>query len=186
MARKQARRKAGNKPMPGWMIMLSGVLLGLILSVLAYVLGWVPKPANSQDNQPVPGISEQARQEKIEDLSESLKSDNRKDYDFYTLLPEMEVVIPQEDIEQEIAQDDNQFLYVLQVASFKSSQDAEKLKAEIAFNGQIAHIQTIEVNQTQWHRVRIGPFDSSRQADNVMRKLRESGYHAILLKETKS
>ena len=182
-SRKKTARKAGHKrPVPGWIILLSGVLSGLLLAVFIYIKGWVPEPIqNSQ--QPVPGVA-QEMVKPVEDVSENL-SKQKPDYDFYSVLPEMEVVIPKEELEQQAARDSKEYTYILQVASFKNQADAEELKARIAFSGQIAYLQSIDVNGTQWHRVRVGPFDSSREADKQKRQLEQGGHKALVLKETK-
>ena len=182
--KKKTARKAGHKrPVPGWIILLSGVLSGLLLAVFIYIKGWVPEPMqNSQ--QPVPGVAQEVVKP-VEDVSENLTK-QKPDYDFYSVLPEMEVVIPKEELEQQAARDSKEYTYILQVASFKNQADAEELKARIAFSGQIAYIQSIDVNGTQWHRVRVGPFDSSREADKQKRQLEQGGHKALVLKETKS
>jgi len=175
-------RKAGHKrPVPGWIILFSGVLSGLLLAVFIYIKGWVPEPI--QNNQkPVPGVAQELA-EPVEDVSKTLSK--KPDYDFYSVLPEMEVVIPKEELEQQAARDSKEYSYILQIASFKNRSDAEELKARIAFSGQIAFIQSIDVNGTQWHRVRVGPFDSSREADKQKRQLEQGGHKALVLKETK-
>lgn len=179
------KRKAGAKrPVAGWIIMLSGVLLGLLLAVIGYFQGWVPKPVESS-NQPVPGL-EQTQAEStdvVEDVSDDLSTDKKKDYDFYTVLPEMEVVIPKEELHSLSDKEPLEYRYILQLGSFKNLTDAEKLKAKAAFTGQVAHIQSIEVNQVQWHRVRVGPFSSSRKADGVKRQLDKQNINALMLKE---
>jgi cell division protein FtsN len=179
---KKTARKAGHKrPVPGWIILLSGVLSGLLLAVFIYVKGWVPEPI--QNNQPVPGVAQEAVKP-VEDVSKTL-SKQKPDYDFYSVLPEMEVVIPKEELEQQAARDSKEYTYVLQIAAYKNHADAEQLKANIAFSGQIAFIQSIDVNGTQWHRVRVGPFDSSREADKQKRQLEQSGHKILVLKEIK-
>jgi len=178
---RKTSRKAGHKrPVPGWIILLSGVLSGLLLAVFFYIQGWVPEP---MQNKPVPGVAKEVVQP-VEDVSENL-SKQKPDYDFYSVLPEMEVVIPKEELEQQAARDSKEYSYILQVASFKNQADAEELKARIAFSGQIAYLQSIDVNGTQWHRVRLGPFDSSREADKQKRQLEQGGHNALVLKETK-
>lgn len=180
--KKKTPRKAGHKrPVPGWIIMLSGVLSGLLLAIFIYTKGWVPEPM--KNSQPVPG-STQEMVKPVEDVSENLTK-QKPDYDFYSVLPEMEVVIPKEELEQQAARNSKEYTYILQVASFKNQADAEELKARIAFSGQIAYLQSIDVNGTQWHRVRVGPFDSSREADKQKRQLEQGGHKALVLKETK-
>ncbi len=181
--KRKTTRKAGHKrPVPGWIILLSGVLSGLLLAVFIYIKGWVPEPI--QQNQPVPGVAKEVVKP-VEDVSKDL-SKQKPDYDFYSVLPEMEVVIPKEELEQQAARDSKEYTYILQIASFKNRPDAEELKAKIAFSGQIAFIQSIDVNGTEWHRVRVGPFDSSREADKQKRQLEQGGHKALVLKETKT
>ena len=181
--KKATARKAGHKrPVPGWIILVFGMLSGLLIGLFIYLKGWVPEPIqNSQ--QPVPGIAKETTPP-VEDVSHTVSK--KPDYDFYSVLPEMEVVIPKEELEQQAARNSKEYSYILQLASFKNQQDAEELKARIAFSGQIAYIQSIDVNGTQWHRVRVGPFDSSREADKQKRQLEQNGHKALVLKETKS
>ncbi len=178
---KKTTRKAGQKrPVPGWIIMVGGILFGLLLATFVYIKGWVPQPI-VRPSEPMPS---QLEEKPVEDVSKTVEK-KKADYDFYTVLPEMEVVIPKEELQQHEVRDDQSYQFILQVASFKSQQDAEQLKAQIAFSGQIAYIQSIEVNGTQWHRVRVGPFDSGREADKQKRALEKGGHRALILKETK-
>ncbi len=179
---KRTARKAGHKrPVPGWIILMSGVLSGLLLAVFIYVKGWVPEPIQNTQN-PVPGVAQEVVKP-VEDVSKTVSK--KPDYDFYSVLPEMEVVIPKEELEQQAARDSKEYSYILQVGSFKSRSDAEELKARIAFSGQIAYVQEIKVNGIQYHRVRVGPFDSSREADKQKRQLEQGGHRPLVLKETK-
>lgn len=174
--RRQPVRRAGStRPMPGWLILLIGVLTGLLLAVAAYVAGWVPKATPRSTTPPT------TEKPVIEDHSQELQAKRKKKYDFYTVLPEMEVVIDKNEITP--ASQREPASYILQVGSFKSRQDAESLKAQLALLGQMAHIQTLEVNQTRWHRVRLGPFDSARRADSVKRQLQKNGFNALMMKE---
>jgi len=180
--KKRTARKAGHKkPIPGWITLLFGVLSGLLLAVFIYIKGWVPEPIQNTQN-PVPGVAKEVVKP-VEDVSKTVSK--KPDYDFYSVLPEMEVVIPKEELEQQAARDSKEYSYILQVGSFKNRADAEELKARIAFSGQIAHIQDIQVNGTQYHRVRVGPFDSSREADKQKRQLEQGGHKPLVLKETK-
>ncbi|KAA3640258.1 MAG: hypothetical protein DWP95_08945 [Proteobacteria bacterium] len=178
--RKKSARTAGRKrPVPGWIILSSGVLFGLLIAVIIYANGWVPEPVKNND-KPAP---DQSAQQPVEDVSTHVAK-RANNYDFYTVLPEMEVVIPKEDIAQEAAKKNQNYQYILQVASFKNKADAEAMKAKIAFSGQIAYIQTINVNDTQWHRVRVGPFESGREADKQKRAIEKMGQRVLMLKET--
>ncbi len=176
--RKPVRKAGASRPMPGWLILVSGILVGLLVAVAAYVAGWVPAPpekAKSPHDQPM------ANGPIIEDHSQELQTKRKKKYDFYTVLPEMEVVIDKDEIEP--ASQRKPSRYILQVGSFKDRSDAESLKAQLALLGQMAHIQTLQVNHTRWHRVRLGPFNSARKADSIKRRLQKNGIHALMMKE---
>ncbi len=176
--RSPARRTGSAQRVPGWLVFLAGIVLGLLLAVTAYMAGWAPQPPGQPDGTSAQSSS---RPPVIEDVSEELKTSRKRKYDFYTVLPEMEVVIDKDEItpaaEREPAR------YILQVGSFKNRADAESLKAQLALLGQQARIQTLEVNQTRWHRVRVGPFDSARKADSIKRQLRKNGIEALMMKE---
>ncbi len=175
--RKVAGRKSVNKGFPGWLILLSGMLFGLIIAIFGYVNGWVPKV--EEDNKPKPQITQTQSKPKIEDKSEELKKEPK--YDFYEVLQDMEVVITDEEIQQ--TENRTPSKYILQLSSFKNKKDAEGLKAQVAFTGQIAHIQSINIKGTQWHRVRVGPIEGSRKADVTKRNLENNGFNVLILKD---
>jgi cell division protein FtsN len=83
--------------------------------------------------------------------------------DFYEVLPQREVEIPVSEEEQEAI--DNPAInketagkVALQVGSFKSNEEAESLKAQLAFLGLEATIRSAVVDSVTWHRVNVGPF----------------------------
>jgi cell division protein FtsN len=46
----------------------------------------------------------------------------------------------------------------------------------------VARIQTVTVNDATWHRVRVGPVNGARQADDMRRRLTDSGIDSLVLK----
>ena len=176
--RKVAGRTANKKRMPGWIILLGGMLIGLIIAVFVYVNDWVPKPTQLKD-QP---IAQQAKNSDLnEDKSVDLQIESKTNFDFYETLQDMEVVIDAE----ELLQTDNRVPtnYIIQLGAFKQLTDAEALKAQVAFIGLITNIQSVDVNEVRWHRVRLGPYASGRKADVVKRNLENNGFNALVLKE---
>ncbi|MFK8013745.1 MAG: SPOR domain-containing protein [Marinicellaceae bacterium] len=183
--KKKTRRKAGRpaakQKLPGWIILLIGMLFGLSIAVFGYVSGWVPKPKNI-DEKPIAQSSQSTDKNSIEDKSEDLViTKPQKQYDFYTTLQEMEVVIDETELSQSDPRTAKSF--TIQLGAFKNLSDAESLKAQVAFIGQTAYIQPIvDGNNTQWHRVRIGPFDSGRKAGVVIKNLDKNGFNSIIIK----
>ena len=131
-------------------------------------------------------------------------------FEFYTLLPEMEIVVPDEDlpapgpapaessptaesgatdteastgstVEEDKPADSGPALgsghYILQVASFRSMNDADGLKAQLTLLGFRPVVQTVAVNSDEkWHRVRIGPYADRASLEAARIKLRTDGY----------
>lgn len=74
--------------------------------------------------------------------------------------------------------------YIIQAGSFKQYNQAEQLKARLAFSGFQARIQAFKLNEREtWYRVYIGPFDEKRQAESSQRKLEQAEKrHSLVLK----
>jgi len=178
--RKVAGRSPQNRKMPGWIILLIGMLAGLMIAVFGYINGWVPKPDNPND-KPIAQSTQTSSNTIIEDKSADLKIKPKKGYDFYETLQGMEVIID----DKELIQTENRVptSYILQLGAFKNIADAEALKAQVAFIGLTAKIQSVDVNQTIWHRVRLGPYKSGRKADIVKKNLDSNGFDALILRE---
>ncbi len=182
--KKKTRRKAGRsapkQKMPGWIVLLIGMLFGLAIAVFGYVKGWVPKPDNPNEI-PVAQSAQSTNNSEVEDKSDELGIKPKKDYDFYTTLQEMEVVVDESELKQTDSRAPKS--YTIQLGAFKSINDAEALKAQVAFIGQTSYIEAIiDKNNTQWQRVRIGPFTSGRKAEVVLKNLEKNGFNPLIIK----
>lgn len=183
--KKKTRRKAGRtapkQKLPGWITLLIGMLFGLAIAVFGYVKGWVPKPDNPNE-MPIAQSTKSNNNNDVEDKSADLQIKPKKDYDFYTTLQEMEVIVDETELKQTDSRAPKS--YTIQLGAFKNIEDAEALKAQVAFIGQTAYIQPIiDNNKVQWHRVRIGPFTSGRKAGVVIKNLETNGFDSIIIKE---
>lgn len=61
----------------------------------------------------------------------------------------------------------NKESYLVQVASFRSKQEAEHMRATLALKGFAANIVVVRQQQVSWYRVSIGPFSSKGQAEKA-------------------
>ncbi len=177
MARRQARRsKSGDGGGHGFLAFGAGVIVGLGIATTAWLGGWLPG-----NGDPGPGMPLGHDEPPIAEPDDSRRS---RQYDFFTVLPEIEVVVPQREIEERArdqVEAEPRGPYLLQVGSFRSANDAEALRAQVTLLGLAAQIQTVTVNDATWHRVRVGPFDSARDADGARRRLLENGHEAMVL-----
>ncbi len=64
--------------------------------------------------------------------------------------------------------------YMVQVASFKSKQEAERMKASLSLKGFIVSISAFTQQNTNWYRVALGPFVSRSQAEKAQASISKS------------
>ncbi len=178
-----------NRPIPGWIWMLAGLAIGLFVALLVYIkdnssgkLAITETVAKVfQKQTETRGV----KKEKVNKPPEATTSIKPK-FDFYTILPELEVAIP----EQELINTNNNppvnttnQQYMLQAGSFKKFEEADKLKARLALQGIVANIQKVKINATDtWHRVRIGPLSNIKTLNQTRRRLRNLGIASIVVR----
>lgn len=183
-----AKKRTGkNAPLPGWIWLTTGLMIGLFVAFLIYLKDNYQTPASNATT----GTSTKtdARAVRKQASAEELPPPPaRTKFDFYTILPEMEVAVPDEDIDRknrkpEITTPVKQGSYILQAGSFKQSEQAERMKASLALIGVEASIQSVTIDNKQtWHRVRIGPYNDVNKLNQVRQRLRENNINAILLR----
>lgn len=129
-------------------------------------------------------------------------------FEFYTLLPEKEIAIPEAELDApppapaaRVAAPSSAApvvdaasappappradgeRYLLQVGSFRKLEDADRLKARLAFMGLESTIQTVSIDGAEtWHRVRVGPFIGRRALDQARATLKQNNFESLALK----
>ena len=190
--RKQVSSRRGAKKktsggIPAWFWLLGGILIGLGIAVVLMFRGYLPelKQHMLSDDVKTTSTTEPAL---VEEKSIEASKPKKPRYDFFTVLPEMEVVVPDQELSRkakpapDTASANTQDSYILQVGSFRNNADAEQMKARLALLGSVANIQTVTVNSKTWHRVRIGPFKGARKADEMRRMLSDNQIDTLVMK----
>ena len=179
-------RRSGSSPF-AWFV--AGLVTGLGIAGLAVFQGLVPEIQRSVSSEPA--VTAPADDEVlIESTPTEPDASTSPRYDFFTVLPEMEVVVPEQELAGERGEGDAVSAtepvgtYVLQAGSFRNLADADQLKARLALLGTQANIEVVTVNDTRWHRVRIGPLQGARRADELRRMLRDNGIDTLILKDS--
>jgi len=72
--------------------------------------------------------------------------------------------------------------YLVQVASFRSTSDAERLKARLALLGIQARVTKVNVNGKDWYRVRAGPYKGKLEVSKTRGLLSSNGLQGIVVK----
>lgn len=188
--RKRTKRSRGKaKKLPNWGLLALGLAIGVVFTILIQIF---------VDRVATPGsglgalVSRMDRPEQIpapQKSSSQTKSEPAKPkFDFYTILPEVETVLPQaqstkEKKGAEPTVPEKNVSYVLQAASFAKFEDADRLKAELTLNGLSTHIQKVTIEgRGEYHRVRLGPYRDLDELDATHQRLRKLGIRALRLK----
>lgn len=78
-------------------------------------------------------------------------------------------------IEVEVTEVEQKGPYYMQCASLRNKDDAEALKAQIAFKtGMIADVDRTDGKNGVWYRVRISPFETKRLAESANNKIKRA------------
>lgn len=99
----------------------------------------------------------------------------RPKFEFYTLLTKEQTVkptipvIPLENKQVTASPESvsKKAAYLVQVASFRKKEDADRMKADLILKGFDVRVTSVQNEQLYWHRVLIGPFDTRTQAEKV-------------------
>lgn len=159
----------------------AGLLLGGLVVGLAWLklgtdaardTGWISaKPAKGKDDSQRPAAPPPR-------------------FDFYDRLPQMEVVVPEEDLPAappapagSAPAEPSQTPLLIQVASFKKAADADRLKAQLSLLGMEVKVSRVTIDDGDtWHRVRVGPFKNRRELDAARKRLAENGLSGIIIR----
>ena len=187
--RKQSSKQGGSMP---WGPMLISFAVGAFVMFLLHLKENVPA-----DKQQAKTTQQQQKKASVEPT-----------FDFYTLLPETEVVVekpktianqPQKPIvssppeEVSAAPEQTQqaateapadaVSYMIQVGSFKKLEYADGFRARLAFLGIESKVQTVTIDNTDtWHRVQVGPVVGRSKADALQKQLRDNDIDSLLLR----
>jgi cell division protein FtsN len=185
------RRRRSKKPVASpWLGVIAGLLIGLFVAFLVFIkMQAAPvQQVFVKETLPTPETSV------VEDASDVQKDTKdvtpgppKPRFDFYTLLPEMEVVVQEQEItgkpEQGVKQVEQPGTYFLQVGSFRNGEQADRFKAELALLGLETSIQKVTIdNKNTWNRVRVGPFDDLDNLNRARRQLSQRNIESTLVK----
>jgi len=197
--RQQGRAK--HAPSRPWLWLFTGYLAGALTVGLVWLKapdgkisgsGWIGAKPPAKRSQPVAVEPEPPKAR----------------FDFYTLLPEMEVVVPEDELEAEVkaaapapaskeaevataasasapapAAVAPESSYLLQVGSFRKAEDADRVKAQLALLGFHARVHKVSDSRGgQWYRVRVGPIAGATALKTVRDRLTSNGYKTMVIR----
>lgn len=208
----QASRNGDRRQIPAWAMVMLGVALGVVGSVAVLYGGKIPTLRGGK-NLPQPNPEAVAPKESEKALADDTAkapppAPPKSNYDFYTTLPEKEVVIPDAELsakakaEQLRAKQQAQAnaanpnnpptptppaasggRYMLQVTATSDAAAADALKAKLTMLGFTAKVYTSTVDGKTLHRVRLGPFSTPSETESSKRALAENSINSVAVKE---
>jgi len=188
-----------SRSLPGWLWMLAGLSIGLFIALLVYINNNTATDQKTDLSTTLNKMLDDgkkataaAREKTKARVAEAIK-EVRPKFDFYTILPELEVAIPEEELiekqrssKKSVNPKTETIRYTLQAGSFRNPKQADRLKAELALQGIVANIQPVKINDSDtWYRVRIGPMHDIATLNRTRKRLRENNIAAIVVKEKK-
>ncbi|MCK0745365.1 SPOR domain-containing protein [Chromohalobacter nigrandesensis] len=210
-ATSRKRQSKSSRPgLPGWLWGVVGLIAGFALaqyfqqSAPEPVATVMPKPSNSassgNDSTGSTGGGASSGGAPDEAASES----RMPTFEFYTLLPESEVIAPKVDNttaapsssgERSADTSDDRadevmanpsadgLKYMLQAASFRKVADAKRLASRLQDLGLIAKITEVQTsNDETWHRVQVGPYQDTNELTRAQDLMVTQGIEPLLIK----
>jgi cell division protein FtsN len=105
-------------------------------------------------------------------------------FDFYTILPKKEVVVPDHEIKTRTREEqfgkNKKASYVIQAGSSRDPKDADQLRAKLALMGIESKIQKAKVESVIWYRVKIGPYSQMGSVNTIMSRLQKNGMKPVI------
>jgi len=105
-------------------------------------------------------------------------------FDFYTILPEKEVVVPEYEIKTRTREERvgkaKETHYIMQAGSFKTFKEADRLRAKLAAMGIESKVQKAKVGNVNWYRVKMGPYAQTESVNAIRARIRQHGIDAII------
>lgn len=163
-----------------------GALVGVVLagSAAVYIISNKQHEAAAREKAEAPRPD--PHRKAPADLEASTAATGEK-YDFYQMLPNFEVVVPEKDkdVKRDLpatARVERPGVYVLQAGSYRNEADADRVRAQLSMQGIDAKVQRVAVDSDVWHRVRIGPVTRLDDLNRLRRQLQAADVDALVIR----
>ena len=166
----------------------TGLLIGLLVAMIVYLEEHQAGTASLQPPELIIQNKNKPRPVPTEILAhdENRKKVPQPQYDFYQILPNMEVNVSEWEAKDQKTTEPlpvTNGVYILQVGSFEQYEAADETKANLALLGIRADIQRVVINGREIrYRVRVGPYKDQAQLEEARKLLLANNLDFVLLK----
>lgn len=202
-----SRRRQRKQPVMWWRWLLVAVLVGAFVTFLNMIRTMVPelmagKPQTEQTEEPPaddkvkqelaikpqtppPTVPPTTAEEKPVEATPAPPAEPEEPrYDFYTILPQAETVVPDYEIKSRVREEmvgkTKAAKYVMQAGSFREAAEAERHKAKLALLGIESRVEKAKVGNVIWHRVKVGPYDNPSSVSTIKELLQKNGIGVVV------
>lgn len=198
--RKSGKRSTHAPGSSGWAWLAIGLAIGSFGGFLFY-LSKRPAPPHHV----VFSVSSESTQTaKLPHKSKNTVAPEKPKFDFYTLLPKLQVDVPKPThslqsgggIRSSPSAPSSQVTsppnvpekvnvpgrYILQIASFGTEGQANVLKAKLAFRGIVANVSSARVKNYTWYRVQVGPYRTLTKLNAMLARLASEHIKPLVIK----
>jgi cell division protein FtsN len=185
--RRQQFDRNRNAGVSRWRWMLITAIIISFVVFLVYLWSAGSKQTNPQQiSQTTLNKSgaENAAISKEEKKPEDKPGPKMPQFDFYTILPEKEVVVPEYEIKTRTREERvgkaKETHYIMQAGSFKTFKEADQLRAKLASMGIESKVQKAKVGSVNWYRVKMGPYTQTASINSIRTRLRQKGIDVVI------
>jgi cell division protein FtsN len=162
-----------------WMLIVAITISFVVF--LVYLKTMPIKPINiKQSSQPIEN-KVAADHEKNPEIKQEPKGPQ---FDFYTILPDKEVVVPEYEIKTRVREERvgkaKEAHYMMQAGSFKTAKEADNLRIKLASMGIESKVQKGKVGSVNWYRVKLGPFAQADSISAIRSRLRQNNVDVVI------
>lgn len=192
-ARKAAPRRGASRQqssakrsVPGWLWLAAGLAIGVFVTFL-FQLEPGRSSVQRDKSPPPPAVTPPPS-----------KAAEQPRYDFYTLLPESEVIVPQSSVPETAAEPEpaaaeqkpadasaaSGTRFYLQAGSFRQRAEADRVRAQILLLGLDVNLENARLDGGEiWYRVQVGPFRDRATLNSAQTTLAGNGFENLLLQQ---
>jgi len=176
----QNRKKSQKASVAWWKWSLIVVLISLFVLFLVFLRDSSP---DTKSGRKTNSVSKQTKTVRHPPKHQNKKPEEPH-FDFYTILPETEIIVPDYEINTRSREEQlgkaKTSKYILQAGSFRDFSEADKLRARLALMGIESRIEKAKIGNAIWNRVKIGPYTRSSSVSTIKKRLKKSGIDVIV------